>query len=77
MFLGNNFNLPDGSKGDLAITNFGIKTKLIDVRVTSACPANGGALNVRDTNDKDFTKKNLKRNLVHYWLVCIEGVPEI
>jgi hypothetical protein len=83
MFLGNNFNLPDGSKGDLAITGFGIKTKLLDVRVTSACPANGGVLNVRDTNDKDFTKKNLKRNynekMRHYGPACeaanVEFIP--
>jgi len=62
MFRGNEVGIADGSKGDLVISNLGPKPILLDVRVSSVCPANGGQLSARDINDKDLTKKNLKRN---------------
>ena len=51
-----------GSKGDLVIQNLGPRPILVDVRITSSCPANGSQLNARDVHDKEFTKKNLKKN---------------
>jgi hypothetical protein len=62
MFVGNTRGIGELSRGDLTISNFGHRPLLLDFRITSCYPANGGVLSDNDINNEDLCQSNLKKH---------------
>jgi hypothetical protein len=70
IFQGNDFDIGDNSRPDLTVLGCGTRPILLDIRVTSATPPNGGILPARAADDPDHTQtvleKSYKAKIAHY-----------
>jgi hypothetical protein len=70
IFQGNAHDIGDNSRPDVTVLGFGARLKLLDIRVTSVAPPNGGVLPAIAITDKAYTQVALQRNfnekIAHY-----------
>ena len=65
IFQGNELNLGDNCKGDLAIYNLGPRSLLTDVRITSVVPPNGRNLSPTEIRNPTLVDSNLQTNYAY------------
>ena len=70
IFIGNEDNIGDNSRPDLTVSNIGPRPLLLDFRLTSSLPSNGGRIPARAENNIDYADINLQLNfnskMAHY-----------